>query len=88
MGSSVVELENKSDRLFITSVLLNDACSLVSDLRLGDLNYLLSVKPTLNRRGCVRLFLIKKQSITLLANGLLNPTHSGHWRRLLPINQL
>jgi hypothetical protein len=33
MGSaSVVELENKSDKLFITSVLLNDACSLISDL--------------------------------------------------------
>ena len=56
MGSaSVVAVENKSDKLFITSILLNDACSLVSYLRLGDLNYLLSVKPTLGNQ--VKIYL-------------------------------
>jgi hypothetical protein len=40
-----------------------------SDLRLGDLNYLLSVKPTLQHQGCDRLVLIAKQTYTLLANG-------------------
>jgi hypothetical protein len=40
-----------------------------SDLRLGDLNYLLSVKPTLQRQGCDGLLLITKQPFTLLANG-------------------
>lgn len=74
MGSSVVELENKSDRLFITSVLLNDACSLVSDLRLGDLNYLLSVKPTLQHQGCDGLSLNTKQAHTLLNSGRQSST--------------
>ena len=57
---SVLDVENKSDKLFIPSVLLNDACSLVSDLRLDDLNYLLSVKPTLQRQGHDGLQLIIK----------------------------
>jgi hypothetical protein len=76
MGSdSVVQLENRSDKLFITSVSLRDTCSLISDLRLGDLNYLLSVKPTLQRQGRDGLPLITKQTLTLLNNGRLKSTH-------------
>jgi len=48
-----------------------------SDLRLGDLNYLLSVKPTPQRQGHDGLLLIAKQTFTLLANSRLISTHSG-----------
>ena len=51
MGSSVVVEANNNDKLFMTSVSLRDTCSLISDLRLGDLNYLLSVKLTLDREN-------------------------------------
>ena len=52
MGSaSVIAVENNSVKLFITSVSLRDTCSLISDLRLGDLNYLLSVIPDTSRLG-------------------------------------
>ena len=57
----MLDVENKSDKLFITSVSLHDTCSLISDLRLGDLNYLESVKPTLQRQGRDGLLLITKQ---------------------------
>jgi hypothetical protein len=46
MGSSAIVEANNNDKLFITSVSLRDTCSLISDLRLGDLNYLESGKPT------------------------------------------
>ena len=45
-----------------------------SDLRLGDLNYLLSVKPTPQRQGHDGLLLIAKQTFTLLANSRLIST--------------
>ena len=47
-----------------------------SDLRLGDLNYLESVKPTPQRQGCDGLLLIAKQTYTLLGNGWLKTTLS------------
>jgi hypothetical protein len=45
-----------------------------SNLSLGDLNYLESVKPTPQRQGCDGLLLIEKQPFTLLANGWLKST--------------
>ena len=66
MGSSVVVEANNNDKLFMTSVSLRDTCSLISDLRLGDLNYLESVKPTPQRQGCGGLLLITKQPFNLL----------------------
>ncbi len=54
MGSSAIVEANNNDKLFITSVSLRDTCSLISDLRLGDLNYLESVKPTPQRQGCAK----------------------------------
>jgi len=54
-----------------------------SDLRLGDLNYLLSVKPTPQRQGHDGLLLIAKQTFTLLANSRLISTQSGQWLEYL-----
>ena len=76
MGSSAIVEANNNDKLFITSVSLRDTCSLISDLRLGDLNYLESVKPTPQRQGCDGLLLIAKQTYTLLGNGWLKTTLS------------
>jgi hypothetical protein len=48
--------------------------SLISDLRLGDLNYLLSVKPTLQHKNYVGLLLITKQTFAKYADGRLKMT--------------
>ena len=77
MGSSAIVEANKNDKLFIASVSLRDTCSLISDLRLGDLNYLESVKPTPQHQGRNGLLLIAKRPITILANGRLKSTQSG-----------
>lgn len=54
--------------------------SLISDLRLGDLNYLLSVKPTLQRQGRDRLLLVAKQTFAIYTDGRLKTTQSGPLR--------
>ena len=63
MGSSAIVEANNNDKLSITSVSLRDTCSLISDLGLGDLNYLESVKPTPQRQGHDSLLLILKQAL-------------------------
>jgi hypothetical protein len=77
MGTSAIVEANNNDKLFMTSVSLHDTCSLISDLRLGDLNYLESVKPTPQRQGRDGLLLITKQPFTLPTNGSLKTTQSG-----------
>ena len=48
-----------------------------SALRLVDLNYLESVKPTLQRQGHVGLLLNIKQTFALLTDGRLKSTQSS-----------
>ncbi|OYY18438.1 MAG: hypothetical protein B7X71_02715 [Polynucleobacter sp. 39-46-10] len=59
--------------------------SLISDLDLGDLNYLLSFKPTLIREGFKWLLLITKQTFAIFIDGRLNSILSGLWRKLFSL---
>jgi hypothetical protein len=52
-----------------------------SDLRLGDLNYLVSVYPTLKRQAWDALLVTRKQNFTIIADSWLKMTQSGLWRR-------
>ena len=89
MGSSAIVKANNSDKLFITSVSLRDTYSLISDLRLGDLNYLLSVRPTPQRQGRDRLLLITKLPSPYLlmadSNRPKADSHSQQKTRLLQL---
>jgi len=53
--------------------------SLISDLDLGNLNYLPSVKPTVQHQGFYRLLLITKQTFAMYTDGRLKSTLSIHW---------
>ena len=55
-----------------------------SALRLVDLNYLESVKPTLQRQGHVGLLLNIKQTFALLTDGRLKSTQSGRPKKSHP----
>jgi hypothetical protein len=59
-------------------------------LRLDDLNYLLTVKPTLQRQGCDGLLLNIKQTYALITKSWLNSINSrrskkNHRNELTPL---